>query len=604
MSYSISATPPLEAGYSPGMVRRDEADLLARNARSAARRPKRDVGPGGVEDREGLAPVAQPGGELGHRMASTRGRLHPRTAIAGLGGMLALVASINACMGDDPTFQGASNAGDDGGSDAGSGSSDAGSAYDLSFEPETFEVSPGETATLRLRGSTELASISLTLEVEPLPDAGVPAGAVTLGSSSVSLATGEATISVQATANAAQQRFRIIATAGSVTHEARGRIRGKSGELDLFFGDSEGYLEIAPDGDCAANAVAVQPDGRFIVAGTARSAGVLLVARFTPEGALDPSFGPNGGGFVTLAQALGPRIELMPDGAIAIAANVLNSVKLFRVDAAGTPDPAWGGAEGIATKLGSGRLQRAALGRRDANLYVGGNTSTSGAAVMRYLPDGGLDTSFANGGTSTFSLAPQTGTLPHIEALAVEPSGTYWVAGQYSASDAPSPNERSFVRRFRADGTDDGVDVSETYQGAATDLVVQGGKAVVGAFDRPGGDYSMHAFRVSNDIDGTFGRGGKTTVAGPPGGIATSMVVDSSSRVYVVNGANTVTTFDVYRLTRNGERDTSFGPLANGLVRLPTGRAYGAAIAGRHLLVVGVNDANDQRRMRIARIWL
>ena len=82
------------------------------------------------------------------------------------------------------------------------------------------------------------------------------------------------------------------------------------------------------------------------------------------------------------------------------------------------------------------------------------------------------------------------------------------------------------------------------------------------------------------------------------------MAIDSSSRIYVVNGAYTVTTFEVFRLTPNGDRDTSFGPLANGLVRLPTGRAYGAAITGRQLLVVGVNDANDQRRMRIARIWL
>jgi hypothetical protein len=253
------------------------------------------------------------------------------------------------------------------------------------------------------------------------------------------------------------------------------------------------------------------------------------------------------------------------------------------------PDPAWGGVDGIATDLGSGNFQRAALGRRDANLYVGGSMSSSSAAVKRYLPDGGIDTSFANAGTATFSLPSQTGTSPRVEALAVEPSGTYWVAGQYSA---PAP-----------DG-DDGVDVSGTYQGAATDLALQGSKAVVGAFDYPENNYSIHAFRVSNDIDGTFGTNGKALVSGPPGGFATSMVVDSSSRIYVVNGAYIVTTFEVFRLTPNGDRDTSFGPLANGLVRLPTGRAYGAAIAGRQLLVVGVNDANDQRRMRIARLWL
>lgn len=588
------------------MVRRDEAELVAPTAmaRSAARRPKRNVGPGVVDDRERLAPLAEAEGEQGQGMASAKGRHHYRTVIAASGGMLALIAWASACVGDDPAvLGGASDAANDGGSEAANGSSDGPSASDFSLEPATFDVAPGETATLRLRGSPALASISLTLAVDPLPDAGVPASAVMLGASSVSLATGEATVSVQAAANAPQQRFRVIATAGSVTHEARGRITGKSGELDLFFGDGEGYVEIAPDGDCAASAVAVQPDGRFVVAGTARSAAALLVARFTPEGTLDPSFGPNGTGFVTLTQALGPRIELMPDGAIAIAANVVNSVKLFRVDASGIPDPAWGGADGIATELRSGNFQRAALGRRDANLYVGGSTSTSSAAVKSYLPDAGLDTTFGTGGTATFSLPQQTGTSPRIEALAVEPSGTYWVAGQYSAPAGP-PYERSFVRRFRSSGIDDGVDVSGTYEGAATDLVLQGSKAVVGAFDYPGGNYSIHAFRVSNDIDGTFGTNGKALVAGPPGGFATSMVVDSSSRIYLVNGAYTVTTFEVFRLTPNGDRDTSFGPLANGLVRLPNGRAYGAAIAGRQLLVVGVNDANDQRRMRIARLWL
>ena len=542
---------------------------------------------------------------MGRRDEAVANGRHHRIVIAASCGLLALSAWTSACMGDDPAIVGGSDTANDGGGDATNGSLDASVANDFAIEPATFDVAPGETATLRLRGSPELASVSLTLAVDPLPDAGVPASAVTLGASSVSLATGEATISVQVAPNAPQQRFRVIATAGSVTREARGRITGKSGELDLFFGDHGGDLEIAPDGDCAANAVAVLPDGRFVVAGTARSVGALLVARFTPEGALDPSFGPNGSGFVTLAQALGPRIELMPDGAVAIAAIVFNSVKLFRVDASGTPDPAWGGADGIETDLGGGNFQRAALGRLDAKLYVGGSTSDISAAVKRYLPDGTLDTSFATTGKAEFSVPPPTGSSPRIEAVAVEPSGTFWVAGQYSApaADGP-PYERSFVRRFRSSGSDDGVDVSGTYKGAATDLALQGTKAVAGAFEYPEGNYSIHAFRVSNDIDATFGTNGKSLVAGPPGGFATSMVVDSSSRIYLVNGAYTVTTFEVFRLTPNGGRDTSFGPLANGLVQLPTGRAYGAAITGRQLLVVGVNDAIDQRRMRIARLWL
>jgi uncharacterized delta-60 repeat protein len=532
-------------------------------------------------------------------MASANARHHHRTLLAASTGMLALIAWTNACVGDDPATV---DANDGGGLDAPSAdaASDAASTPELSFDPPTIDVAPGQTATLRLKGSPGLDSVSLTLTVEPLPDAGVPASAVTLGASSVSLASGEATITVQAAADATQQRFRVVGTAGSVTREATGRVSGKPGELDIFFGDRGGYLEIAPDGDCTANAVAVQADGRFIVAGTARSAGALLVARFTAEGALDTSFGANGSGFVTLTQALGPRIALMPDGAIAIAAVAINSVRVFRVGATGTPDPAWGGTDGIETGLGGGNFQRAAIGRLDTTILVGGSTSSSAAAVKRYLPDAGLDPTFA-GGTAAFSLPPPTGSSPKIEALAVEPSGTYWVVGQYSAPAGP-PYERSFLRRFRANGTDDGIDVSGTYQGAATDLVIQDGKAVVGAFDYPGGNYSIHAFRVSNDVDTTFGTGGKTVVSAPPGGFATSMVVDTTSRVYLVNGAYTTSTFDLFRLLPNGNRDPAFG--ANGLVQLPTGRAYGAAISGRHVIVVGANDANDQRRMRIARIWL
>lgn len=537
-------------------------------------------------------------------MTSTQRRQHRRVAIAGLGGMLALIGWTNACVGEDPPFAVTSTP--DGGSivnDGGTGTVDSAPdapAYDFSFEPATFDLDPGQTTMLRVRGSPELATVVLVLAIDPLPDAGVPASAVALGASSVSLATGEAIVSVQAVPNAPQQRFRVIGTAGSVTHEARGRITGKPGELDVFFGDRGGYLEIAPGGDCAAHAVAVQPDGRFVVAGTTPVNDNVCVARFTPEGALDTSFGPDGSGSVTLGQGLRPRLELMPDGSIAIAASLPNQLKLFRVGASGTPDPAWGGTAGITPALKTSSYHRAALGKRGDLLFVAGNAAEQAAAVQRYLPDGTLDTSFGDAGTVAFSLDERIGKSPFVDALAVEPTGAYWIAGNYRVGDPPRPV--TLVRRFQADGTDYDAYVAGTYDGGATDLALQSGKAVVGAFHSSGSSYELVAFRVTNEHDPMFGTGGKASIPRPSGSFVTSMVVDASERIYLVNGGPTADAFEVFRLTPIGQLDASFGQ--EGVFQLPTGRAHGAAIAGRQLLVVGADDAVDQRRMRIARIWL
>ncbi len=75
------------------------------------------------------------------------------------------------------------------------------------------------------------------------------------------------------------------------------------GQLDDSFGDgglAVVQVESNPDGQALAHALAMQPDGHFLVAGEYSANGIsgtpsqLLLARFTPDGALDTGFG-NGG---------------------------------------------------------------------------------------------------------------------------------------------------------------------------------------------------------------------------------------------------------------------------------------------------------------------
>src|SRR5690606_32761179 len=74
-----------------------------------------------------------------------------------------------------------------------------------------------------------------------------------------------------------------------------------------------------------SGAVAVQPDGRIVVAGMCEMGATgddACVARYEPDGDLDPTFG--GDGMVTMALAPGAnrdmfwRVRLQPDGKIVL----------------------------------------------------------------------------------------------------------------------------------------------------------------------------------------------------------------------------------------------------------------------------------------------
>jgi uncharacterized delta-60 repeat protein len=65
-----------------------------------------------------------------------------------------------------------------------------------------------------------------------------------------------------------------------------------AGRLDRTFGSDRLATTSLGRGPIIANATAIQPDGRIIVAG--RAANRILLARYQPNGSLDPTFGEGG----------------------------------------------------------------------------------------------------------------------------------------------------------------------------------------------------------------------------------------------------------------------------------------------------------------------
>lgn len=271
---------------------------------------------------------------------------------------------------------------------------------------------------------------------------------------------------------------------------------GLDGRLDPGFGD-QGLarfsrtrgIEIARE----TPALAVQPDGRILVAaegGFQLEDGTsdLLLGRYLPTGELDPGFGVEGEARMTLRGRTRPNAVLL-GGAGTIAVPVPQccvggsrlpntGFTVARFLSNGQADPGWPGAGALfypaATPGYEGALEASTIGP-DGKLVVsfeeGSEMRSTVGNLVRFLPEGGIDTSFGGGLVTTYSRVG--GTDP--DGLAVDPEsrvvGVGW-AGSVSAF------------RLRADGATDrtfngGQHLSLPYNGRSEVGLQAGGRIIV-----------------------------------------------------------------------------------------------------------------------------
>lgn len=123
------------------------------------------------------------------------------------------------------------------------------------------------------------------------------------------------------------------------------------GELDPTFGTGGQLRLLESNEESYAGAVAVQPDGKILVAGSDH--GNAVVVRLLPNGGLDPSFG-SGGQVTTVVSAefsAFQAVTIQPDGkivAVGSAKGAVNRDFLFaRYSTGGVPDGGFGGGDGV-----------------------------------------------------------------------------------------------------------------------------------------------------------------------------------------------------------------------------------------------------------------
>jgi len=189
------------------------------------------------------------------------------------------------------------------------------------------------------------------------------------------------------------------------------------GTLDTTF-DTDGIVSTSINGvDDQARDVVLQTDGKIVVVGWTRIGANLdtAVVRYNSNGSLDTSFDLDGivVTSVSAGNDSGHDVVIQPDGKIVVAGDATNATDDFailRYNPNGSLDTAFD-VDGIVTTDIGGNVNscRGIALQSDGKIVAGGN-SNNGAnfdfAVVRYNPNGSLDVSFDVDGIVTTGLGP------------------------------------------------------------------------------------------------------------------------------------------------------------------------------------------------------
>ncbi|OLV17044.1 NPCBM/NEW2 domain-containing protein [Deinococcus marmoris] len=231
--------------------------------------------------------------------------------------------------------------------------------------------------------------------------------------------------------------------------------------------------------DGEANAIARQPDGKLVVAG--QMDGEMVAVRYLSNLTLDPSFGAGGVKKLKVSRAgnlnttstssVATDVAVQPDGKIVLAGSaeapskalggggyqpITSDFAVVRLNTDGTLDPGFGDSgqtttdlEGIVPNDGYDTSQDFIYGltlQGDGKILVAGQAGEAGgsaAVLARYLTSGQLDPSFSGGAVTSGNEIYST-----FRAVTVGPDGQITVGGG---------TDRFFVtallQRFNPDGT-------------------------------------------------------------------------------------------------------------------------------------------------------
>jgi uncharacterized delta-60 repeat protein len=299
------------------------------------------------------------------------------------------------------------------------------------------------------------------------------------------------------------------------------------GAADGTFGDGGIASAKVGVGVNALFALAVQPDGKIVAAGDADPGSgntSFALARFLPDGTLDQSFGDHGT-VVTSFVGGADAVVIQADGKIVAAGEHVQLPSLHfdfglaRFEPNGDLDPSFGTGGTVTTPFPSGDTQALGLALDgQGRIVAGGGAGSPGDsafALARYLGGGGLDSAFGASGLVTTPLGDGAAAA---EALAIQPNGRIVAAGLDASG-------RFALVRYRPDGSLDGsfgdggiVATPIGSEAVAFALDTRAGARIVAAGSTTTGDetdFALATYQPAGKLDKHFGQGGIVTTPFP-----------------------------------------------------------------------------------------
>jgi uncharacterized delta-60 repeat protein len=299
-----------------------------------------------------------------------------------------------------------------------------------------------------------------------------------------------------------------------------------NGTLDMSF-SGDGKQTTIFDGDDQANGVALQADGKIVAVGFGGAFGDFVLARYNPNGSLDTSFSGDGKQKTDFANVDGAgAVAIQADGKIVAVGGTGDDFALARYNTNGSLDTSFSGDGLQTTDFGGGAAANGVALQTDGKIVAVGGAANF--ALARYNTDGSLDTTFSGDGMETTDF---TG--------------------------------------------------SDTASGVA--LQADGKIVAVGALDTSFLGFAKMAlarYNTDGSLDTSFSGDGKQTTSFPGVEHATGVAIQSDGKIVTVgftepiNGNPEQNRFALARYNPDGSPDTSFS--GDGKLTTPFGGGAGA----------------------------
>jgi uncharacterized delta-60 repeat protein len=324
--------------------------------------------------------------------------------------------------------------------------------------------------------------------------------------------------------------------------------------------------------------VTLQPDDKILVNGgyapTLRAQGFL---RYNATGRLDPSFGHDGTAVTTIGTG---AVAVEPDRKIVVVGSVggkgrgegnFTDFALARYTPDGHLDPSFGRRGKVVTNFADSEGLDAVAIQGDGKIVVAGSVSNYSpsvheAAVARYIRDGRLDRRFGTRGLAL--TGPRSYTA--WNAVAIRSDGTIVTAGLAAPPFVGGHQRYRFaLARYTHDGrleTGTVTRLEPDFEPGSLAFEADGKIILAGSIKRGTRyEFALHRYLPNGSPDPGFGSSGsvRTDFGRYPLALASAVAIQPGGRIVVAGGVSPRSQehslFALARYTAEGKLDATFG---------------------------------------------